>query len=85
MPMIDFDPSPFPDNQLSSHSVVVSSLILFVGVKIRMIAPFDPHMEPCIVPPASPHQIPSRKVLLSLPFVHVKHEEKQLFWHFWDN
>lgn len=74
--MADFDTSPLPHNQLGSHCVVIASLVLLVRVEVWVITPLYPHMEPCIVPPTPPHQVPSGQILFSFTFVHVKHEEK---------
>ena len=83
--MVDLDTPPFPDDQLCTHSVVVSCLILLIRIEIGVVASLDPHVEPRVVSPASSHEVSCCHVLLSFTFVHVKHEEKQLLWHFWDH
>ena len=83
--MIDLDSSPFPHYQLRAHRIVVASLVIFVWIKVRMVASLDPHVETSVVSPAATHQVLGCQVLFCLSFVHVKHEEKEFFWHFGNN
>ena len=83
--MVDLDPPSFPDDQLCTHSVVVSCLILLIRIEIGVVASLDPHVEPCVVSPASSHQVSCCQVLLGLSFVHVKHEKEKFFRHLGDN
>jgi len=83
--VVYFDASPFSNYQLSAHGIVVSCLHIIIGVKVRMIATFYPHVEASVIAPASSHQISGCQILLSFSFVKIKHEEEKLLRHFWNN
>ena len=85
MSVVDFDASAFSNDQFRAHSVVVACFKFLVGVEIGMVASFDPHVEPGVVSPAAAHEILGGQVLFGFAFMHVEHEEQQLFVHFWDD
>jgi len=75
MSVVDFNASSLSNNQLCSHSIVIPSLVFLVGVEVRMVAAFNPHMKASIVSPALSHQLSCCQELLYIPLVNVKHEE----------
>ena len=67
------------NRQIWPHRVVVACLVLLSLIEVRVVAPFDPHVELRVVPPVLAHQLTRHQVLFCLSFVHEKHEEKQFF------
>lgn len=85
MTVVNLNASSLPNNQLRSHCEIISSFVLLCEVEVGMPTSFDPHMEFGIISPSFSHNFTSCQVLLCFSFVNVKHEEKHLFGHLWND